>query len=271
MGRLATALTRHEPGYPLPRRTALARRFQATPAEIDAAVDELVRRRLLRRLPTGEVHRAGPAEYVVSLDEMPGLSSFIDPMDHRVSRTAVRVSRLRAAAEIADVLGLEPGASVHVRRCLWTADGAPAASRVIYVTERHAHLLADLDDVPPMGGHAGPESLATALDTHGTVLRLGAVRIEIQPPARSVARRLRLASGTPAFIVTARFDAAGAGDTAGLPAPAERSGDGAGQVPAALTVLALRPDLFRLVIGTPRPSHPAAHETAMDAGAAARG
>jgi hypothetical protein len=226
---------------------------------------------LLRRLPTGEVHRAGPAEYVVSLDEMPGLSSFIDPMDHLVSCSAVRVSRLRAAAEIADVLGLEPGAQVHVRRCLWSADGAPAATRVIYVPERHAHLLTDLEAVPPMGRHAGSESLATALNTPGMVLRLGAVRIEIQPPARSVARRLRLASGTPAFIVTARFDAVGAGDTTGLPVPAQRSGDGAGHVPAALTVLALRPDLFRLVIGTPQTSDPAAPEAAIDDGAAARG
>ncbi|HXL19649.1 MAG TPA: hypothetical protein VN961_19205, partial [Streptosporangiaceae bacterium] len=88
--RMAAGLTRREPGYPLPRRTALARRFQATPAAIDAAIDELVRRHLLRRLPTGEVHRAGPAEYLVSLDGLPGLSSFIDPMDHRVTCTAVR-------------------------------------------------------------------------------------------------------------------------------------------------------------------------------------
>lgn len=264
-------LTRHEPGYPLPRRTALARRFQASPGEIDAAVDELVRRGLLRRLPTGAVHRAGPAEYVVSLDEMPGLSSFIDPMDHRVCCTAVRVSRLRAAAEIADVLGLAPGAHVHVRRCLWTADGTPAATRVIYVPERHAHLIADLESVPPMGRHAGSESLAAALNTPGMVLRLGAVRIEIQPPARSIARRLRLASGTPAFIVTARFDAVGAGDTTGLPVPAARRGDGDGQVPAALTMLALRPDLFRLVIDTQQTGRPAAREMAMDAGAAARG
>jgi DNA-binding GntR family transcriptional regulator len=249
-------ITRHEPGYPLPRRTALARRFQATPAEIDAAVDELVRRQLLRRLPTGEVHRAGPAEYVVSLDEMPGLSSFIDPMDHRVSCTAVRVSRLRAATEIADVLGLAPGAQVHVRRCLWTADGAPAATRVVYVPERHAYLLADLAAVPPAGSQGGSEPLAAALGRPGLALRLGAVRIEIQPPARSVARRLRLANGSPAFIVTARFDDAGAGQTS---------------VPAVLTVLALRPDLFRIVIDTQQPGDPVARQMAVDSGAAARG
>ena len=116
---------------------------------VDAAVDELVRRHLLRRLPTGQVHRAGPAEYLVSLDGLPGLSSFIDPMDHRMSCTAVRVSRLRAAADIADVLGVAPGAVVWVRRCLWTADGEPAATRVIYVKERHGHLLTRLEPDAP--------------------------------------------------------------------------------------------------------------------------
>ena len=120
--RMAAGLTRREPGYPLPRRTSLARRFQATPAEIDSAIDELVRRHVLRRLPTGEVHRSGPTS-PGSLDGLPGLSSVIDPMDHRVSCAAVRVSRLRAAADIADALGLAPGTDVCARRCLWTADG----------------------------------------------------------------------------------------------------------------------------------------------------
>ena len=46
------------------------------------------------------------------------------------------------------------------------------------------------------------------MDTAGTAIRLGAVRIEIQPPARAIARRLRLASGTPAVMITARLDAA---------------------------------------------------------------
>jgi DNA-binding GntR family transcriptional regulator len=106
---MAAGLTGRAPGYPLPRRTALARRFQATPAEIDAAVDQLVRRQLLRRLPAGEVHRAGPVDYLVSLDGLPGLSSLVDPLDHRASCTAVRVSLLRAAADVAAALGLAPG------------------------------------------------------------------------------------------------------------------------------------------------------------------
>ncbi|MGE5289306.1 MAG: hypothetical protein ACM3ML_19330 [Micromonosporaceae bacterium] len=234
--RMAAGLTRREPGYPLPRRSALARRFQVTIADVDAAIEELVGRRLLRRLPTGELHRAGPAEYVVRLDGMAGLSSFIDPMDHAVSCAAVRVSRLRAPADVAGALGLAPQATVRVRRCLWTADGGPAASLVTYVRDEHARL------VDPRGGDGlpgGPDEsapVAVALDLPGSpdqaamTVRTGAVRIEVQPPARSVARRLRLANGAPAVMVTARLDG------------------GAPPAPVALTVLTLRPDMFRIVL-----------------------
>jgi UTRA domain len=274
--RMAADLTRREPGYALPRRTALARRFRAAPADIDAAVDELVRRHLLRRLPTGQVHRAGPAEYLVSLDGLPGLSSFIDPMDHRISCTAVRVSRLPAAADIADVLGVAPGSAVWVRRCLWTADGEPAATRVIYVKERHGHLLTGLEPQPPAepspngpdappgspapdaGGSGGSEELALVVDTAWIAVHLGAVRLEIQPPARSIARKLRLGSGVPAIVITARLDAGGSAD----PPPAALGGRAgrwplataapgavtAAHEPVALTVLALRPDMFRIVL-----------------------
>jgi DNA-binding GntR family transcriptional regulator len=256
--RMAADLTRREPGYALPRRSTLARRFRAAPADIDAAVDELVRRHLLRRLPTGQVHRAGPAEYLVTLEGLPGLSSFIDPMDHLMSCTAARVSRLRAAADVADVLGVAPGSVVWVRRCLWTADGEPAATRVIYVKERHGHLLARPqaaapEPPPPAESGAPPgspppgtdrdygsEALGMVIDTAAIAVRLGAVRIEIQPPARSVARRLKLGSGAPAIMITARLDDAG-------PDPAERE-------PVALTVVALRPDMFRIVLDSAGPA-----------------
>jgi UTRA domain len=284
--RLAAGLTRREPGYPLPRRSALARRFQVTIAEIDAAIEELVGRQLLRRLPTGELHRAGPAEYLVNLDGLPGLSSFIDPMDHAVSCSAVRVSRLRASEDVAEALGLPSRAQVVVRRCLWTADGEPAASLTTYIPVEYADIVA----VSPAGEGGEPEGcppLATALAEPGTLagsgvqdrpvtsLYPGAVRIEVQPPPRSVARRLRLASGSPAVIVTARLDVVlgaggtrvhdgdgddgdgGAGSqTPGVPpqvnpaahGPARPGGGDPRREPVVLTVLALRPELFRVVL-----------------------
>jgi UTRA domain-containing protein len=276
--RIAVGLTRREPGYPLPRRTALARRFQVTPAEVDAAVDELIRRHLLRRLPTGQVHRAGPAELLVSLDGLSGIFSLIDPMQHELSCAAVRTSRLRAPAEVAEALRLPPGALVSVRRCLWIADGEPAAIVATNVAYEHSGLLTGppmLARPPGRAGQPGPAAAqpgrtdAQPAGQPGTwpagqppgaprgghpgappagldgvpgaapllALRPGAVRIEIQAPVRSVARRLRLASGTPAVIVRERLD---------LPS---RDG-GAPPEPVALTVSVFRPDLFRIVLQT---------------------
>jgi UTRA domain len=296
--RMAANLTHREPGYILPRRSALARRFQATTAEIDAAIEELVSRKLLRRLPTGELHRAGPAEYLVSLDGLAGVSSFVDPMDHVLSCTALRVSRLRAPADVAEALGLVPRAAVRVRRCLWSADGAPAASLATYVPEKYAEMLigsapgTEDDQGPPPameGGHRPPPALqpppplSTALTMPGMLTESAApgrpgpelvpvaVRIEVQPPPRAVARRLRLASGAPALIVTARLDIAGPGEDAGpggtaqVSVPGQRRGEPE-RAPMALTVLALRPELFRVVLDTGGPPAGAAAARARASG-----
>src|SRR5262245_34061264 len=66
--RLAAALVHHEPGWRLPLLTALARRYSVSSAEIDAAIEELAARHLVRRLPDGQVYRASPAEYWVPLE-----------------------------------------------------------------------------------------------------------------------------------------------------------------------------------------------------------
>jgi hypothetical protein len=65
-----------------------------------------------------------------------------------------------------------------------------------------------------------------------------AVDLELSPPQPSVARSLRLVPGQPAVSVTIRFD------------------DAATREPAGLTVVILRPELFRVVIqagDTPSP------------------
>ena len=60
--------------------------------------------------------------------------------------------------------------------------------------------------------------------------RPAALRVEMQLPPQSVARSLRLSAGQPADIVTVRFD------------------DPEAERPVALTVAALRPDLFRIAV-----------------------
>lgn len=62
------ALVHHEPGWRLPRYTVLARRYNVSTAEIDAAISALVGRHLIRRLPDGQVHRVSAAEYLIPLE-----------------------------------------------------------------------------------------------------------------------------------------------------------------------------------------------------------
>ena len=61
--RMAAALVHREPGWRLPRRSALARRYNVSLTEIDAALGDLARRSLVRRLPDGQLYRASPADY----------------------------------------------------------------------------------------------------------------------------------------------------------------------------------------------------------------
>lgn len=78
--RLAAALVRREPGWRLPRRSVLARRYSVSVAEIDSAIGELVRRSLVRRLPDGQLDRASPAEYLIPVERIGGLRTWLDPM-----------------------------------------------------------------------------------------------------------------------------------------------------------------------------------------------
>ena len=69
----------NEPGWQLPRPSALARRHNVGDSEIQAAIDELVSRRLVRRSPDGRVYRASPAEYLIPISGMACLGTSIDP------------------------------------------------------------------------------------------------------------------------------------------------------------------------------------------------
>ena len=139
--RIAAALLHHEPGWRLPRHTALARRYNVSAAEVGSAIDELTDRHLLRRLPDGQVYRASPAEYRLSLEGTSGLTSHVDPMGGELAAKTRYVSRRRAPEDIGRVLGLAPGDSVIVIRCLWTVSGEPAAFSSTYLPERLAGLL----------------------------------------------------------------------------------------------------------------------------------
>ena len=146
--RLAAALVHHEPGWRLPRHTALARRYNVSPAEIETAVGELVSRHLVRRLADGQLYRASPAEYLIEIEGVSGLASSLDPMGGDIACRSRQVSWRRVPEDIGWALGLETvppqGATprtpqqetsdaVCVVRFLWTADGEPAACTTTYL------------------------------------------------------------------------------------------------------------------------------------------
>jgi DNA-binding GntR family transcriptional regulator len=224
--RIAAALVHREPGWRLPRRSALARRYNVSIAEIDTAIGELARRSLIRRLPDGQLYRASPAEYLIPVEGLGGLSTRLDPMGGEITCQARHVSQRGAPQDVAWALGVDGDAPVRIVRCVWATGAEPVAISTAYVPEAVADWLAGRDleffedtlRLIPAGGPGAGPAFAKAVD------------LELAPPQPSVARSLRLVPGQPAISVTIRFD------------------DPATSTPVGLTVVILKPDHFRVVI-----------------------
>lgn len=234
--RLAATLVHHEPGWRLPRPSALARRYNVRPSQVEQAVRELAARHLIRQLPDGQLYRASPAEYLISINGVPKLGARVDPMGSDVACRSRKVSWRRVPEDIGLALGVAATDTICVVKCHWSINGDPAAISTTYLTEEAASKASESVDVPngtPVDRLFNP---TPEVDDDRETLRSGqpvALHLEMQPPPSSVARGLRLRAGQPAAIVTVRFDEPTAGR------------------PVALTVAALRPDLFRIVIDSP--------------------
>jgi DNA-binding GntR family transcriptional regulator len=235
--RMAAALVHREPGWQLPRRSALARRYNVSMAEIDVAIGELARRSLIRRLPDGQLYRASPAEYLIPVEGIGGLSTQLDPMGGEISCQARHVSQRDAPQDVAWALGAPGQREVRIIRCVWAVGAEPVAISTAYVpglaSSPDADDLASFQAMlqsPPDAGPGAPSARARAVD------------LELVPPQPSVARSLRLPPGQPAISVTIRFD------------------DEATGSPVGLTTVTLKPDHFRVVIQAgdrlPRAAHP---------------
>ena len=226
--RMAAALVHREPGWRLPRRTALARRYNVSLTEIDAALSDLSRRSLVRRLPDGQLYRASPADYWIPLEGATGLGTRLDPMGGTIACQTRHVSTREAPQDVAWALHLPRGAPIRVVRCVWVSAGDPAAVSTAYLSEP----LAGQDTEP--GPEAGQEA-EQEFPSFGTVLNAvpaAAVSVEMSPPQPSIARSLRLSPGQPVIMVTVRFDDPATGE------------------PAGLTMVTLKPELFRVAIDT---------------------
>ncbi len=226
--RIAAALVHREPGWRLPRRSALARRYNVSIAEIDTAVAELARRSLIRRLPDGQLYRASPAEYLIPVEGIGGLSTRLDPMGGEITCQARHVSQRGAPQDVAWALGVDGAAPVRIVRCVWATGGEPVALSTAYVPEAVAESVAAYD---PGSFEAMLRSLPAA-SPGAAPARAKAVDLELSPPQPSVARSLRLVPGQPAISVTIRFD------------------DPVSGAPVGLTVVILKPEQFRVVVET---------------------
>ena len=238
--RLAATLVHHEPGWRLPRPSALARRYNVRPAQVEQAVRELAARHLIRQLPDGQLYRASPAEYLIEVQGVPRLGAHLDPMGGEVICRKRKVSWRRAPEDVGWALAVPSADSVCAVKCHWTLNGEPAAISTAYLTAQaaaqvdelageHERTAADLRLVGFGNSDGGPALGAPA-----------ALHLELQPPPSSVARGLRLGAGQPATMITVRFDSLIDGR------------------PVALTVAALRADMFRVVVDSPSEGSPLA-------------
>jgi DNA-binding GntR family transcriptional regulator len=235
--RMAAALVHREPGWQLPRRSALARRYNVSMAEIDVAIGELARRSLIRRLPDGQLYRASPAEYLIPVEGIGGLSTQLDPMGGEIRCQARHVSQRDAPQDVAWALGAPGQRAVRIIRCVWAVGAEPVAISTAYVPA--SGPSPDADDLASFQAmlQTPPEATPGTPPAHAR-----AVDLELAPPQPSVARSLRLQPGQPAISVTIRFD------------------DPATGSPVGLTAVTLKPDQFRVVIQVgdelPRTAHP---------------
>lgn len=242
--RLAATLVHHEPGWRLPRPSALARRYNVRPNQVEQAVRELAARHLIRQLPDGQLYRASPAEYLISMNGVPRLGAHVDPMGSDVTCRSRKVSWRRVPEDIGWALGIAAAETICVVKSHWSVNGDPAAISTTYLTKEAAGKVNESADLPS----GTPADLlfkasSEGANGRGEAAAFGqpvALHLEMQPPPSSVARGLRLRAGQPAAVVTVRFDEP--------IAPAGR--------PVALTVAALRPDLFRIVIDSPAEASP---------------
>jgi len=268
--RIAATLAHREPGWRLPRYTAMARRYHVSTSEIEAAIGELAARHLIRRLPDGQVYRASPAEYLIPLEGVPGLASHIDPMGAELTCRSRQVSWRQVPEDIGWALRIPPSEPACVVRLRWTMNGEPAASTVTYLPpgltgplaavypaeegqpEQEIGAVTGLNLLPPTAtqqqpgeepagpapGDPAPAGPVPGDPAPGDPVpadpvpagRPSALHFEMQLPPAAVARSLRLPPGQPAAMVTVRFD------------------DPETARPVALTFAAIRPDLFRIVV-----------------------
>jgi hypothetical protein len=240
-GRIAATLAHHDPGWRLPRISLLARYYGVKPAQVSAAVDDLVARHLVRRLSDGQHVRTGRAEYGIPLGDMSAVRTRFDPIGGALRCASSTVATRPLREDVARALGASAGDPGRVLKLLCTIEDEPAALSTTYVALAHGALIQHVRPgsqpamLPLMHQPAGPGQPV-----------LQAIQIEMQQPQPAAASLLGLPAAEQAIEIIARHGEPGAATA------------------AAMTVAILRPDLFRVALETDDPPIPglAAHSAA---------
>jgi DNA-binding GntR family transcriptional regulator len=224
--RIAGSLVHHEPGWRLPRFSILARHFGVTTEQVAAAVDQLADRRLVRLQADGRFSRLSPAEYHLPLSAQACVRTAAIPVGGALTCRARAVTNERLREDVAWALGATAGAAGCVLKLQYAVDEESAALSTTYMTAAFRSVLdklaaAELPELLLLGGEA-------AVDRRGS----RSVQVEMLQPVPGVASLIHLAPGQKAIVITTRFDPRAAGGA------------------AALTVAVLRPERFRIQIGS---------------------
>ncbi len=227
----------------MPRPSALARRYNVRPSQVEQAVRELAARHLIRQLPDGQLYRASPAEYLIPVhgSAAPRCARRPDGQRRQLPQAArspgaecPRTSAGRSASP-------PPIRSASIK-CHWSVNGEPAAISTTYLTAEAAGQVGEPAE--------DKERLTSEYELCGFALADG--------QRRDSARARRAGRAAPGDAAAAVVGRPGTAARAGQPAAmiTVRFDDQVTGRAVALTVAALRADMFRIVVDSPGDTAP---------------
>jgi GntR family transcriptional regulator len=223
---LQSTISSVEPGTRVPSEHELAAAHGVHRLTARAALQELERRYLVRRVQGSGTFVTERIEYRVGADSLPSFSKTVSQAGARPRSQTESVRSRRPAAAIRDVLRLDSGDRVWLVSRLRFVDDELVGCADTYVSQR---LAPDLSSHLSAAGPGG-SLYAAFTDVYGLAPARAGYRVEVEIASETVAGRLRL-KGRPWMIATR-----GRNDDA-------RSGR-----PLEVTLGFLRADVFRIVM-----------------------
>ncbi len=236
--RIAATLVHHDPGWRLPRPTVLARHYDVTTELVEAAVDHLEARRLIRRLPDGQACRTSPAHYVLPLRRAQSLDARAEAVSSDLALKSKTLSWHPVKDDIRRALRASAGEPVCAIQLVWTIAAEPAAATMTYATKALVDPIIDAVEhtaLDPIGAVLPLPGQGECGSSQPALLVPRTLHIEVQQPPPWATRALGLSACEHAVVVTAGC---------------EEQPDGRN---VALTVAAFLPEAFRISIASSDP------------------